>query len=96
MFGLGMTIAAFLGTTRKGGVIATALSPVSSFINKFGQGINEDLSQFDLPVRAGEFDEAMKVLHRPDVVIAARYGGHMVNPEERRFAVARSGKRCVW
>jgi len=91
MFGLGMTIAAFLGSTRRGGFKQTALSPVPSFINKFGQGINEDLSQFDLPVPAAEFEEAMKVLHRPDFVIVARYGGHMVNPEESRFAVAGSG-----
>jgi zinc-ribbon domain len=91
MFGLGMTIAAFLGSTDKTGLKPTALSPVTSFLEKFGQGWTKDLSDFKLPVPADEFEEAMKVLHRPEAVIVARYGGHMVNPEESRFAVAGSG-----
>lgn len=92
MFGLGMTIAAFLGRTDKAGLKPTALSPVTPFLEKFGQGATKDLSDFNLPVPADEFEEAMKVLHRPEAIIVARYGGHMVNPEETRFAVAGSGQ----
>lgn len=92
MFGLGITIPAFLGKAQKAGLTASALSPVTLFLEKFGQGWTEDSNDITLPVSAEEFDEAMQILHRPEAVIVARYGGNLVNPEETRFAVAGKGQ----
>ncbi|MCX6993994.1 MAG: zinc ribbon domain-containing protein [Kiritimatiellaeota bacterium] len=48
-----------------------------------------DRSDFALPVPAEEFAKTMQTLLQPDHVIAARYGGHMADPQEVRFAFAR-------